>query len=56
VSPAAKQSVEAQTYLDQLCQGTARIVRAHGLMQAFLAMIQERRGNDLLAWRAVLPG
>jgi hypothetical protein len=33
VSPAAKQSAEAQTYLDQLYQGNARIVRAHTLMQ-----------------------
>jgi hypothetical protein len=49
-SPAPKQSADAQTYLDQLCQGTARIVRAHGLMQAFLAIIAERRSNDLKAW------
>jgi transposase len=25
-------------------------VRAHALMQAFLAMVRERRGNDLEAW------
>jgi transposase len=52
VCQAAKRSAEAQTYLDQLCQMNAGIARAHGLTQAFLAMIRERRGRDLEAWIA----
>ncbi len=50
VCPATKRSSEAQTYLDQLCQMDAGIARAHGLTQAFLAMVRERRGDDLEAW------
>jgi transposase len=30
----------------------AGIARAHGLSQAFLAMVRERRGHDLEAWMA----
>jgi transposase len=52
VCPAAKRSREAQTYLDQLCQIGAGIARAHGLTRAFLALVRERRGEDLHAWRA----
>jgi transposase len=52
VCPAAKRSREAQLYLDQLCQIEAGVARAHGLSQAFLAMVRERRGQDLEAWRA----
>jgi transposase len=52
VCPAAKRSREAQTYLDQLCQIDAGIARAHGLSHAFLAMVRERRGEDLHAWMA----
>jgi hypothetical protein len=44
VCPAAKRSREAQTYLDQLCQIDADIARAHGLSQAFQAMVRERQG------------
>jgi transposase len=50
VCPAAKRSSEAQTYLDQLCQVDASVARADALSQAFLAMVRERRGNDLEAW------
>jgi transposase len=50
VCQAAKRSAEAQTYLDQLCQLDARITRAYRLTQAFLAMLRERRGSDLVAW------
>ena len=50
VCPAAKRSREAQTSLDQLCQIDAGIARAHGLTHAFLAMVRERRGQDLEAW------
>jgi transposase len=50
--PAAQRSPEAQTYIDQLCQMDADIARAYGLMQAFLTMVRERRGDDLEAWMA----
>jgi transposase len=50
VCPAAKRSSNAQTYLDQLCQVEASTARAYALSQAFLAMVRERRGNDLEAW------
>jgi transposase len=52
VCPAAHRSDDAQRYLDQLCQVDARIARAHGLSQAFLVMVRERRGADLKAWMA----
>jgi transposase len=52
VCPAAKRSIEAQTYLDQLCQMDAGIARAYRLTQGFLAMVRERRGTDLEAWMA----
>jgi transposase len=47
VCPAAKRSLEAQTYLDQLGQVDAGIARAHAPGQAFLALVRERRGADL---------
>jgi transposase len=52
VGPAATRSAEAQTYLDQLCAMDASMARAHGLSQAFLAMVRERRGSDLETWIA----
>jgi hypothetical protein len=52
VCPAAKRPHDAQTYLDQLDQMDAGIAWAHGLTQAFLAMVRERRGDDLEAWMA----
>jgi transposase len=52
VCPAAHRSDDAQRYLDQLWQVDARIARAHGLSQAFLTMVRERRGADLEAWMA----
>jgi transposase len=52
VSRAVKRFLEAQTYVDQLCQVDAGIARAHALSQAFLAMVRERRGEDLEAWLA----
>ena len=52
VCPGAKRSDDAQTYLNQLCQGDARIARACTLSQAFLALMRERRGDALQAWRA----
>jgi transposase len=50
VSPAAKRSAAAQTYLDQLCQMDADIARAQGLTQSFLALVRAHRGSDLEAW------
>jgi len=50
VCPAATRSRDAQTYLDQLCQVEASVARADALSQAFLAMVRERRGDDLEAW------
>jgi transposase len=52
VCPAAKRSLEAQTYVDPRCQVDTGIARAHALMQAFLTMVRERRGADLEAWMA----
>jgi transposase len=50
VCPAAHRSDAAQRYLEQLCQVDARVARAHGLTQAFLPRVRERRGSDLEAW------
>jgi hypothetical protein len=52
VCQAAKRSSDAQMYLDQLCAMDPGIARAHGLAQAFLAMVRERRGQALEAWMA----
>ena len=49
---AATRSRAAQTSLDQLCQVDTGIAQAYGLSQAFLAMVRERRGNDLEGWIA----
>ncbi len=56
VCPAAHRSDDAQQYLEQLCRVDARIARAHGLSQAFLAMVRERRGSDLDAWITAATG
>ena len=50
VCPAAKRSREAQTYLDQLGQVDTSMARVDALSQAFLAIVRERRGEDLEAW------
>jgi transposase len=50
VCPAAQRSRAAQTYLNQLGHMEAGIARAHALSQAFLAIVRERRGEDLEAW------
>ena len=55
VCPTTKRSADAQMYLDQLCQQDASIARAHTLIQAFLATVRERRGDDLQAWMAGHP-
>jgi transposase len=52
VCPAAKRSLEAQTYVDQLCQVNTRMARAHVPIQASLTMVRERRGADLEVWMA----
>jgi transposase len=48
--PPAKRAREAQAHLDQLCAMDAGIARAHGLSQAFLAMVRERQGRGLEVW------
>jgi transposase len=50
VGSAAKRSVAAQTYPDQLCQMDAGITQAYRLTQDFLTLVRERRGCDLEAW------
>jgi transposase len=50
--PAAPRAPEAQTSIDQLCQGDTDSARAHALMQAFLTRVRERRGAQLEAWMA----
>jgi transposase len=52
VCPAAKRSQDAQLYIDQLCQVDAGVARANQLIQAFLDIARERRGQDLQAWMA----
>jgi transposase len=52
VCPAAKRAQDAQTYVEQLCQADAEVARANQLVQAFLAIARERRGDDLEAWMA----
>jgi transposase len=52
VCPAAKRSRDAQTCLNQLCRVDAGIARAQTLVQAFLSMVRERRGDELEAWMA----
>lgn len=52
VCPIAKRSLDAQLYLDQLCEVDTRIAQAHTLVQAFLGLVRERRGCDLDVWRA----
>jgi transposase len=52
VCPAAKRSSDAQTYLKHLCEVDMRVARADALIQAFLAMVRERRGHELEAWMA----
>lgn len=52
VCPAVKRSQDAQTYIEQLCQVDAGVTRANQLIQAFLAIVRERRGADLEAWMA----
>jgi transposase len=52
VCPAAHRSDDAQQYLEQRCAMAADIARAYRLSHACLAMVWERRGADLKAWRA----
>jgi transposase len=52
VCPAAKRSQDAQLYVEQLCQVDAEVARANQLIQAFLAMVRERRGQNLKVWIA----
>jgi len=52
VCPAPKRSQDAQLYVEHLCQLNAEVARANQLMQAFLTLVRERRGQDLQAWMA----
>jgi hypothetical protein len=52
VCPTGKRSQDAAIYIDQLCQLDPGIARANHLVQAFLAIVRERRGNALEAWMA----
>ncbi len=51
-SSTAQRSTEAQIYIDQLCQVDIRLARAYALIQAFLVLVRERRGDALEAWMA----
>jgi transposase len=51
VCPEAKRSQDAQLYVDQLRQVDQSIGHAYTLSQAFLALVRERRGDALVAWR-----
>jgi transposase len=46
----AKRSPDAQTYVDQLTQVDPSIAQAYQLSQTFLAIVRERRGDELEAW------
>jgi transposase len=52
ICPATKRSQDAQLYVEQLCQVDTGVARANELIQAFLAMVRERRGQNLEAWMA----
>jgi transposase len=52
VCRARQRSVEAQTYLDQLCALSPIVAQANSLTQAFLVLVRERRGEQLDAWVA----
>lgn len=53
IVPRARQrSVEAQTYLDQLCALSPIVDLANSLPQAYLALVRERRGEQLDGWIA----
>jgi transposase len=44
--------MRVKTAIDQLCQVEVSVAQAAALSQAFLAMVRERRGDDLEAWMA----
>jgi transposase len=52
ICPAAKRSQDAAIDIDHLCQLDPGIARANQLVQAFLALVRERRGDALEAWMA----
>ncbi len=47
VCPEAKRSPDAQLYIDQLAQVDPSIAQAYQLSQAILALVRERRGDEL---------
>ena len=48
--PEAKRSPDAQMYVDQLTALDPSIAQAYQLSQAFLALVRERRGDELEMW------
>ena len=50
VCPEAKRPQDAQLYVDQLRQVAPAIGQAYTLSQAFLALVRERRGDELEVW------
>jgi transposase len=52
VCPAGKRSPEAEIHIDQLCQLAPGIAGANQLVQAFLALVREHRGDALEPWMA----
>jgi hypothetical protein len=52
VGPAATRADDAPRDLDPRCPVATHVARAYALSQDFLAMVRERRGHDLEAWRA----
>lgn len=48
--PEAKRSPVAPRSVDQLTQVNPSIAQAYQLSQAFLAIVRERRGDELQAW------
>jgi transposase len=52
VCPEGQRSPEAQTYVEQLCQGAPALAQAYTLTQAFLALVRGRQGDALEAWIA----
>jgi transposase len=52
VCPEGQRSPEAQTYVEQLCQGAPALAQAYTLTQAFLVLVRGRQGDALEAWIA----
>ena len=51
VSRPEKRSRLAQLYLEWLCHVEAKLAQLYELALAFLALVRERRGEDLAVWQ-----